>query len=186
MWFRRRNADWARAGNAGNRDGFEAIVDADRTPGLLAYVDARPVGWASVAPRPEYERISGDHEAAVNGAPDAPVWSIVCFYIDRSHRGTGVATALLDAAIEHARAGGAQTLEAYPVEPEGRTDNASAFTGLRSMFERAGFRETGRFDRWAAVPLASSDSPPVIRREPGRPVMELRLAASSRARRLSP
>jgi ribosomal protein S18 acetylase RimI-like enzyme len=105
---------------------------------------------------------------------------VVCFYIDRDHRGTGVATALLSAAIEHARAAGAEVLEAYPVEPEGRTDNASAFTGLRTMFERAGFRETGRFDRWAAAPLASGDSPAVVRRAPGRPVMQLTLEDPAR------
>ncbi len=178
MWFRRRNANWVRAGNAGNRAGFQALVDADRVPGLLAYVDAKPVGWTSVAPRPEFERISMDPVAAAEGAPDAPVWSVVCFYIHRDHRGTGVATALLDAAIEHARSAGARTLEAYPVEPEGRTDNASAFTGLRSMFERAGFRETGRFDRWASVPEASTQSPPILRRHPGRPVMQLQIAAA--------
>ena len=175
MWLRRRNAEWLEAGNAGNRDGLKRLVDAERVPGLIAYVDAKPVGWTSVAPRPEYERISGDRAAAVDGAPDAPVWSVVCFYIDRHHRGTGVATALLDAAIEHARAGGAQILEAYPVEPEGRTDNASAFTGRRSMFERAGFVETGRFDRWAAIPEASDENPPAVRRAPGRPVMQLAL-----------
>ena len=179
MWFRRRNADWARAGNAGNRAGFEALVNADRVPGLLAYVDGEPVGWTSVAPRPEFERISGDPVAAAEGAPGAPIWSVTCFYIHRDHRGTGVATALLEAAIEHARSAGARTLEAYPVEPEGRSDNASAFTGLRSMFERAGFHETGRFNRWASVPEASAESPPALGRHPGRPIMQLDLGLAA-------
>lgn len=175
MWFRRRNADWARAGNAGNRNGLKAIVDAGRTPGLLAYVGGRPVGWTSVAPRDEYERISGDAVAAAEGVTGARIWSIVCFYVDRGHRSRGIATALLDAAVEQARAGGAAVVEAYPVEPEGRMHSASAFTGLRSMFEQAGFRETGRFDRWARVPAASSDGPAALREERGRPVMQRRL-----------
>src|SRR5262249_33054457 len=144
--------------------------DAERVPGLLAYSDGQPVGWVSLAPRDEFERISGDHEAAEEGGHD-PVWAIVCFYIDRKHRGQGVATALLDAAIEHARASGATALEAYPVEPDGRMDNASAYTGPRSMFERAGFRETGRFDRWAVAHKASAPDAPALRRPPGRPVM---------------
>jgi GNAT superfamily N-acetyltransferase len=180
MWFRRRNADWWAAGNAGNREAFAGLVDAERTPGLLAYLDGRPVGWVSLAPRDEYERISGNHDAAEHGGPKRSVWAVVCFYIDRHHRGEGIASALLDAAIDFARASGATALEAYPVEPEQRTDNASAFTGLRSMFQRAGFSETGRFERWAAVPKASGPDASPIRRPPGRPVMRLEFTSPRR------
>jgi GNAT superfamily N-acetyltransferase len=186
MWFRRRNRDWWAAGNQGNREAFQGIVDAERVPGLLAYKDGDPVGWVSLAPRDEYERISGDREAAVHGGAKQSVWAIVCFYIDRGSRGQGVATALLDAAIDYARREGATLLEAYPVEPDGRIDSGSAFTGLRSMFARAGFRETGRFDRWAAAPKASDPQPPPVRRLPGRPVMRLELRRSRQARSSSP
>jgi GNAT superfamily N-acetyltransferase len=173
MWFRRRNADWWAAGNKGNREAFQGIVEAERIPGLLAYADGHAVGWVSLAPRDEYERISGDQEAAEHGGRKQSVWSVVCFYIERDRRGQGVGTALLDAAVDYARREGATALEAYPVEPEERIDNASAFTGLRSMFERAGFRETGRFDRWAAAPRASGPDAAPVRRLPGRPVMRL-------------
>src|SRR4051794_14797047 len=173
MWFRRRNADWWAAGNEGNREAFQGIVDAERVPGLLAYADGRAVGWVSLAPRDEYERISGDREAADHGGDRQSVWAVVCFYIDRNHRGRGVASGLLDAAVEYARREGATALEAYPVEADERIENASAFTGLRTMFERAGFRETGRFDRWAAAPKASGPDAPAVRRSPGRPVMRL-------------
>jgi GNAT superfamily N-acetyltransferase len=194
MWFRVRPRDWKRNGNEGNRAAMEAIVADDRVPGLLAYRDGEPVGWMSVAPREAFERIAGDPAAAAAEsavlADLEPVWSVVCFYIDRHHRGQGVATRLLDAAIDHARTGGARTLEAYPIEPEGRTDNASAFTGLRSMFEAAGFREVGRFDRWRAAPLAGSDGAKRLVRPPGRPVLRLDLAQLPRAtpsrRRSSP
>src|SRR3954471_21919083 len=103
MWFRRRNVDWWAARNAGNRQAFQGIVDAERAPGLLAYVDGHAVGWVSLAPRDEYERISGNREAADHGGAKRTVWAIVCFYIDRGRRGQGVATALLDAAIDYAR-----------------------------------------------------------------------------------
>src|SRR6478672_11702960 len=86
MWFRRRNRDWSAAGNAGNREAFQGIVDAERVPGLLAYADGHAVGWVSLAPRDEYERISGDREAAVHGGQRRSVWAVVCFYIDRDHR----------------------------------------------------------------------------------------------------
>ena len=58
-----------------------------------------------------------------------------------SARGQGVARALLDAAVDHARSRGAEALEAYPVRV-GDADAIhpdAAFTGTLPMFERAGF-----------------------------------------------
>jgi hypothetical protein len=34
-----------------NQREFQAIVDEGAVPGLLAYIDAKPVGWCSVGPR---------------------------------------------------------------------------------------------------------------------------------------
>jgi GNAT superfamily N-acetyltransferase len=68
------------------------------------------------------------------------VWSIVCFVVGRRARGQGVASALLDGAVEYARAHGATTLEAYPVDTRaGRVPAANVYHGTLSMFEKAGF-----------------------------------------------
>jgi GNAT superfamily N-acetyltransferase len=173
MWFRAR-PHHSEAKRAQNRAMLEGLVMDDRVPGLLAYRDGQPVGWVSVAPRPEFERIAGPANEDDPGAATSPIWSVVCFYIHGRKRGTGIATALLSAAVEHARSGGAEILEAYPVEPEGRTHNGDAFTGLRSMYERVGFREVGRFDRWLQVPSIGDGQVPALRQSPGRPVMQLR------------
>jgi GNAT superfamily N-acetyltransferase len=79
---------------------------------------------------------------------EQPVWAITCFYIDRRHRRQGVAAALLQAAVDHARAQGAPTLEAYPIDTSDRGSVASAdiYTGTLAMFDRAGFREVARRD----------------------------------------
>src|SRR3972149_5124759 len=78
-------------------------------------------------------------------ANDERPWSVVCFWIPRTERGGGVATALLDAAVEHARARGAATLEGYPVDAaDGRLPSSKVFTGTVAMFARAGFAEFGR------------------------------------------
>src|SRR3972149_2729165 len=62
-----------------------------------------------------------------------------------AERGGGVAPALLDAAVEHARARGATTLEGYPVDAaDGRLPSSKVFTGTVAMFARAGFAEFGR------------------------------------------
>jgi hypothetical protein len=47
---------------------------------------------------------------------------------------------LLDGAVDHARAGGAQAVEGYPVDPEGgRIDQTSGYVGTVGLFEAHGF-----------------------------------------------
>ena len=109
-------------------------------PGLVAFDGDRAVGWVSLGPRTEFERIV--RSKVIPTIDDRPVWSIVCFAVSATARGQGVARALLDAAIEHARANGAEALEAYPVAIDaGEPIHAeAAFTGTLPMFERVGFR----------------------------------------------
>ncbi|MBA3689390.1 MAG: GNAT family N-acetyltransferase [Chloroflexi bacterium] len=123
------------------------IVEAGAEPGLLAYREGKPVGWVSVAPRPQYGRIirSGRIGPAPEEAADERIWSVVCFWIPRNERGKGVANELLRGAVDRARQRGATTLEAYPVDTTGgRQPSANLFTGTLSMFKRAGFREVDR------------------------------------------
>jgi GNAT superfamily N-acetyltransferase len=149
-WWRQTGAEFRQGeaeGGAGNRDLMHKIVRAGSEPGLLAYRDGAPVGWISVAPRPQYgriirsRRIGPEPEEAANEA----VWSVVCFWIPRRERGKGVANALLKGAVDHARMRGAAVLEAYPVDTAGgRQPAANLFTGTLAMFQRAGFREVDR------------------------------------------
>lgn len=147
-WYRVRNADFSKGSGERHREIFEsAVVDGEavgRAPGLLAYDDAGPIGWVSVGPRSDYERLT--HSRALAPVDDAPVWSIVCFVVARRSRGQGVARALLDAAVAYARDHGATMLEAYPVDvAEGeRIDSASVYRGTLAMFERAGFEVVAR------------------------------------------
>src|SRR5919202_1955595 len=89
-------------------------------------------------PGPRGEGGPAPRRAAVD---DRPVWSIVCFLVRVGYRRRGVARALLEGAIEYARAHGAPALEAYPVDPGGkRIDVTFAYVGTLPMFEQAGFR----------------------------------------------
>ena len=128
---------------AGNRALLRTLTDEGRRPGLIGYRDGEPVGWVSVGPRPEFGRIlrSPITKLSPNERADASVWSVVCFYIPRQHRGRGIGTALLAAAVDHARRGGARQLEAYPVDTAGqRIPSSTAYTGTVELFRRAGFR----------------------------------------------
>jgi ribosomal protein S18 acetylase RimI-like enzyme len=75
---------------------------------------------------------------------DRPVWSIVCFFVDRSHRGNGLAERMLRAAVDYARSCGARLVEAYPVDKNEPSHPDFMFFGAKSMFDRAGFREVAR------------------------------------------
>jgi GNAT superfamily N-acetyltransferase len=143
MWWRMRSAEFDRATPRSKRDALRRLVTDGRAPGLLAYRDGEPVGWVSVAPREEYGRL--ERSPTLKRVDDTPVWSIVCFYVDRRHRGDGVARALLRGAVDHAARGGATAVEAYPVDPARRTyASAEAYTGVVPLFEEAGFREVAR------------------------------------------
>ena len=139
--FRKRGRDWD-SSPAENRAILEAAVRDDaaagRAPGLVAYVDGKAVGWASVGPRSEYERLA--YSRVLAPVDDVPVWSIVCFVVGRRSRGQGVASSLLGAAVEYAREHGATVLEAYPIDTDGdRVASANLYTGTLGMFKRAGF-----------------------------------------------
>ncbi|MCC6237128.1 MAG: GNAT family N-acetyltransferase [Dehalococcoidia bacterium] len=114
-----------------------ARVEAGTPIGILAYAEGEPVGWCSVAPRDTYL------EGALKGieAPGDAVWSIVCFYVPRARRQTGLGRALLDAAVREATARGATLIEAYPVDPD---SPSYRFMGHVSMFAAAGFTESHR------------------------------------------
>jgi GNAT superfamily N-acetyltransferase len=139
MYFRVRGLDWSNSSADGNRDGIRRLTQNGPPPGLVGYRDGRPVGWVSLGRRESYDRL--EHSKLLARVDDTPVWSIVCFVVARTARRTGVASALLDAAIDYARAQGALALEAYPVDTAaGRIPSASAYHGTLRMFERAGFR----------------------------------------------
>jgi GNAT superfamily N-acetyltransferase len=147
-YFRIRSIDFSNASKAKHRAVLESAVEdlapEGRAPGLVAYDGDVAVGWISIGPREDYERLA--HSTVLAPVDGTPTWSIVCFVVGRRSRDKGVATALLAAGIDYARDHGAAMLEAYPVEiPDGkRIPSADVYRGSLSMFERAGFEVVAR------------------------------------------
>jgi GNAT superfamily N-acetyltransferase len=128
---------------APNRRAFRALVKQGAAPGLLAYADREPVGWVAIAPRAEYRRF--ERSRVLAPVDDLPVWSVPCFFVERSARGSGLTVKLLKAACEWAAKHGARIVEGYPVDTKGQRYSATfAFHGTVSTFEDAGFREVER------------------------------------------
>jgi GNAT superfamily N-acetyltransferase len=115
----------------------EELTKQPVAPGVLAYDGEDVVGWAAVAPRAQlpYER-----SRQIPHVDDLPVWTIWCFRVPPAQRGRGVARALLDGAVDFARANKAPAVEGYPVDNQGRkVDSTMAYVGTRALFEAAGF-----------------------------------------------
>lgn len=139
QFWRLRSKDFAALKVPQLRERLRAQAGSDQPPGLVAFDGVEAVGWVSLGPRSAFERIV--RSKVIPKLDDRPVWSIVCFAVTSTARGRGVARALLDGAIEHARSVGVAALEAYPVRL-GEADAINpeiAFTGTLAMFERAGF-----------------------------------------------
>lgn len=126
-----------------NRELMQTIVESGQVPGLIGYEGTVPVGWVSIGPRQVFGRLQRSRIA--KPLDDREAWAITCFVIPKQHRGRGVATALIEAAVDYARENGATLVEAYPVEPRSdRMPDFWAWMGLASMFEQTGFQEVAR------------------------------------------
>lgn len=119
-------------------DTLRHLCDEEIAPGVLAYVDGEVAGWCSVSPRSSYYRLV--HSRVIPNVDDEPVWSVVCFVVRAGFRRKGMAGHLLEGAVAYARENGAHIVEGYPADTGGeKIDVASAYVGVRSLFERHGF-----------------------------------------------
>lgn len=138
MWWRETRAEFSRLGNEGNREALRQQLDHGRTIGLLGYLDDEPVGWCSVAPREEYPSLQ--RSPVLRPIDERPVWSLVCLFVAKTHRGQGLAIEMLRGAIQHVADQGAEIIEAYPTIPrKGPLPPVSSFMGTPKMFEAVGF-----------------------------------------------
>jgi GNAT superfamily N-acetyltransferase len=141
---------------------MESEVRAGMPLGVLAYRDGEAVGWCSIAPRETHGRV--EQTPALSRRDDRPTWSVVCFFVRRRERRSGLTLALLRAAVDHAVASGAEVVEGYPVVrhvgPDGRPVGAPfRYMGSREIYVRSGFEDVapaGRVRRYMRRPVEGS------------------------------
>ncbi|MEW5721475.1 MAG: GNAT family N-acetyltransferase [Thermodesulfobacteriota bacterium] len=161
MWWKLAAAEFRRGKGEGNKKAMKALVDSGMAPGLLAYAGNKAVGWCAVEPRENYPRLGRSRVLA--RVDETPVWSVVCFFVDKEYRGRGVTARLLKAAVDYVKKQGGEVVEGYPVEPKKERIAAPfGYHGLASTFQKAGFTECAR-------------------RSETRPLMRLYLRASDHA-----
>lgn len=120
-------------GKAAKKASLQSYVERGLPVGLLGYAADEPVAWCSVAPRESYKKLQAN-----NSLPG--VWSLVCFYLKKEHRGQGLTKALIRQAMAYAKDNGAQYLEAYPVAAD---SPSYRFMGFRPTFEQLDFEWRG-------------------------------------------
>jgi ribosomal protein S18 acetylase RimI-like enzyme len=116
-----------------NRAFRSQLILSAKANGLVAYRLGRVVGWCHAAPKSELLNVEGEK--------DPKVGAIVCFVVAPDQRRQGVATTLLEAALEHLRKRGMTAAEAYPVLGEIDPTRWSQinYMGPLPMFVKAGF-----------------------------------------------
>lgn len=128
-----------------NRHTRSELIATAKANGLVAYRLGRVVGWCHAAPKSELLNVPGE--------PDPQTGAIVCFVVAPDQRQQGIATRLLDAAIEHLRSRGMKTAEAYPWLAD--VDPArwvwSQYVGPLSMYLKAGFEIAEKHDDFCIV-----------------------------------
>lgn len=131
--WRLTSSEYARATKESRQAALEALVQARIPTGVLAYRDGTPIGWCSIAPRETYRAL--ERSRALARLDDTPVWSVVCFFVDRTARRQGLTRTLLTVAVDYAVDNGAGVVEGYPVPP----GHLYTYMGSPATFLGAGF-----------------------------------------------
>jgi GNAT superfamily N-acetyltransferase len=152
QWPRATASEFRNGRGDGNRRALRRLVGSEQPTGVLAYVDGEAVGWCAVAPRADFKRL--ETSRVLQPVDERPVWSIVCMFVARAHRGRGLTVELIREACRYAAERGATQVEGYPIDAKSRQADAFVWWGTASAFRRAGFREVAR----------RSPSRPIVRR----------------------
>jgi GNAT superfamily N-acetyltransferase len=143
MWWRLKRSQFEKQKGGKNKEAMQQIVQSGEIPGIIAYLKQKPIAWCSAAPREKFPTLA--RSRILKPVDNKPVWSIVCFFIDRPYRKIGLSVRLLEYVKEYCRRQGAKTLEGYPVQPKKDTmPDVFAWTGLVSAFQKTGFKEVAR------------------------------------------
>jgi GNAT superfamily N-acetyltransferase len=152
--YKIRDSHWKGLTDADRADRLRAQTgcgnpDAPATSGLVAYLDAEPVGWCAVEPRTAYPRLRFTRTPWTGRAEDkqdGTVWAVTCVVTRKGFRRRGITYGLARATVGFARERGARALEAYTMitEPGKEITWGELHVGSRDVLAAAGFVEVSR------------------------------------------
>ena len=138
---------------AGHRDisyraANQARVREDRAHAALVFDDhGTAQGWCQFGSPEELPGIKHRREYDKD-APPRPDWRITCLFVDKKHRGQGVARAALEGALDQIAQAGGGLVEAISEVTAGReAQGRFLFSATVELFEQYGFsrvRQVGK------------------------------------------
>ncbi|HCK66714.1 MAG TPA: GNAT family N-acetyltransferase [Anaerolineae bacterium] len=148
MFWRLERGDFKKLKGKGTQEILKQMADKKEEPGLITYLNKIPVGWCSVGARENY--IALENSRILKRVDDQPVWSIVCFFVDKSARKQGLMTEMIKGAVNYAQTKGAKIIEGYPIDMQSeklagqKLNSYAGYMGIASAYREAGFVEAGR------------------------------------------
>lgn len=117
-------------------------------------------GWCQYGSPEELPNIK--HRRKYEQAPPPlPDWRIACFYVDRKHRGEGIARLALEGALHQIAELGGGTVEAIPEVTTGRqAQGRFLFSATVELFEQHGFARVRQVGKHAWIVSANVDPSP--------------------------
>jgi len=128
-----RQVDWEQRTAGDNRAAACGRIAGAQMQGFLAYCSGRVVGWCNAAPRSTLAAYADEPDP-----DDERIGQIGCFVVAKAQRRSGVATALLQAALAGFRAQGLRIAQGMPQRQA--TSDAQQHLGPLPLFIAAGFR----------------------------------------------
>ncbi len=134
-------------GISDNRALKEQLVRAGQAHAALVFdADGLAQGWCQYGSTDELQL---RHQAQYRKNPPPPArWRITCIFVDKRHRGEGIARAGLAGALDLIAAAGGGLVEAISETTEGRqAQGRFLFTATVELFEQLGFsrgRQVGK------------------------------------------
>lgn len=131
-----------------HREVKEARVRSGRAHAALVVDETgRAQGWCQYGDPDELSNLK-HLRAYEKDAPPLPDWRITCIFVDRKHRGQGIARAALEGALEHLSALGGGLVEAVSETTAGRDAHGRfLFSATVELYEQYGFtrvRQVGK------------------------------------------
>src|SRR5512133_1628384 len=108
-------------------------IETGRMRGYMAYEKGKVVGWVNANDKSKYPRLGGMNDGKEK------ILSIVCFLVEKEHRGKGIARKLLNKVLEEAKEKGYSIIEAFP--KKGAKSEYGRWNGPFEMYKGAGFSE---------------------------------------------
>jgi ribosomal protein S18 acetylase RimI-like enzyme len=147
-WCMGFHGELSRTDPARNRASKQARVRGDRAHAALVFDDhGLAQGWCQYGSPEELPGIKHRREYEKD-APPLPDWRITCLFVDKKHRGLGVARAGLEGALGQIAQAGGGLVEAISEVTAGReAQGRFLFSATVELFEQYGFsrvRQAGK------------------------------------------